>query len=115
MTITVADQIRCVRRELALRKNVYPGFVSRGKMTPEDAMKEIAAMQAVHDSLCANWVDVTREPVPRDGGMYRVRSPGDRGVAWWVPEKEVYGWIAEGGELDAENITHWAKFDGGDR
>jgi hypothetical protein len=115
MTVTVADQIRCVRRELALRKRVYPSFVNRGKMKQEEADKELAAMQAVHDSLCANWVDITLQPLPQDGKLYRVRSRNDRGFAWWVPEEGGYGWVAEGGELEAENITHWAKFDGGDQ
>ena len=115
MTITVADQIRCVRRELALRANVYPGFVKRGKMKQEEADREIAAMQAVHDSLCANWKDITLQPVPMDGKLYRIRCRNDRGVAWWIPEQEAYGWLAEARELDADNIPHWAKFDGGDQ
>jgi len=115
MTITVMDQIRCVRRELAMRQNAYPKWVKSGRMKQEDADKEIAALQAVHDSLCANWVDITLQPVPMDGKLYRVRSKTDRGIAWWVPEDGTYGWLAEGGDLTAENITHWAKFDGGDQ
>lgn len=114
-TITVMDQIRCVRRELALRSNVYPGFVARGKMKQADADKELAAMQAVHDSLVANWKDITLQPVPQDGRMYRVRSKTDRGVVWWSAGEGAWGWIAEGAQLEPDNITHWAKFDGGDQ
>lgn len=51
--ITIEQQIACVRRELALRKNVYPGFVARGKMTQAGADYQIAAMQSVHDTLTA--------------------------------------------------------------
>ncbi len=115
MTILVKDQIACVRRELALRKNVYPGFVKKGRMTQEAADREIAAMQAVHDSICTTWVDVTLQPVPKDEKMYRVRSRNDRGVAWWSKADEHYGVIAEGTELNTSNVTHWSKFDGGDQ
>jgi hypothetical protein len=115
VTVTVADQIRCVRREIAMRQNVYPKWVASGRMKQEDADKELAAMQAVHDSLRANWVDITLAPVPQDGKMYRTRSKNDRGFVWWIPTRHAYGWAAEGDELAADNITHWAKFDGGDQ
>lgn len=114
MTVLVRDQIACVRRELALRKNVYPGFVKRGKMSQEEADKEIDRMQAVHDTICMTWIDITLMPLPKDGRMYRVRSKDDRGVGWWSEKDGQYGWVAEGNSLVAENITHWAKFDGGD-
>lgn len=115
MTVLVRDQIACVRRELAMRKAVYPRQVAAGRMTQETADKELAAMQAVHDTICATWVDITLMPLPKDGRMYRVRSKGDRGVCWWSEKDGHYGWIAEGNELDAAAITHWAKFDGGDQ
>lgn len=53
MTISVKDQITCVRRELAMRRNVYPKWVASGRMKQSEADKELAAMQAVHDSLMA--------------------------------------------------------------
>jgi len=40
--------IKCVGREIGLRKNVYPKFVKRGKMTQEEANDEIKAMEAVY-------------------------------------------------------------------
>jgi major membrane immunogen (membrane-anchored lipoprotein) len=49
--MTLADQIKCVRRELALRKSAYPHWVKDGRMKQEDADYEIEAMQAVHDTL----------------------------------------------------------------
>lgn len=48
---TMADQIACVRREIAMRKNVYPKWVESGRLKDIDAGREQARMQAVHDSL----------------------------------------------------------------
>ncbi len=50
---TLDAQLACIRRELALRKNVYPKWVSAGRMKPEAADHEINCMQAVHDTLSA--------------------------------------------------------------
>ena len=51
MTVTHAEMIACIRRELALRKNVYPGFVAKKRMSQSEADREIARMQAVHDMV----------------------------------------------------------------
>lgn len=51
MPVTIDQQIASVRRELAMRKNAYPKWVANGRMKQEAADKELAAMQAVHDSL----------------------------------------------------------------
>ena len=48
---TLEAQITCVRRELAMRKNVYPKWVQSGRMKAEAADHEIQCMQAVHDTL----------------------------------------------------------------
>jgi hypothetical protein len=48
---TLDEQIRCVRRELALRKNVYPKWIESGRMKPEVADHEISCLKAVHDTL----------------------------------------------------------------
>lgn len=53
MTISLDQQIACVRRELAMRKNVYPKWVANGRMKQEAAEKEMAHLQAVHDTLTA--------------------------------------------------------------
>lgn len=47
MTVSVEDMITAVRRELALRKNVYRRRVSEGRMKPEEAAREYATMLAV--------------------------------------------------------------------
>jgi hypothetical protein len=49
--VPLTDQITCAKRELALRKNVYPKWVHSGRLKPETAKHEIAAMQAILDSL----------------------------------------------------------------
>ncbi len=53
MSYTLAAQVTCVRRELALRKAAYPKWVTNGRMKAEVADHEINCMQAVHDTLTA--------------------------------------------------------------
>lgn len=48
--ITDADKIKCLKREIAMRENVYPSWVARGKMKQAAADREIAVLKAVlHD------------------------------------------------------------------
>lgn len=49
--IPLADQIKCVGREIGLRKNVYPRRVVRGQMTDDEATRELATMEAVYETL----------------------------------------------------------------
>ena len=49
--ITIQQQIDCVRREIAMRKSVYPRWIEAGKMTGAKAAHEIEAMQAVLATL----------------------------------------------------------------
>nr|DAG88528.1 MAG TPA: hypothetical protein [Herelleviridae sp.] len=51
MQISIQEQIKCVEREIAMRKRVYPNLVIRGKMTTGEKDKQIAAMQAVYNTL----------------------------------------------------------------
>lgn len=48
---TIAQQIACVKREIAMRERVYPKWVASGRMKPEAAEREIATMTAVLRSL----------------------------------------------------------------
>ena len=43
----LAEQIKCVEREIAMRRRVYPNWVASGKMKQEKADHEISAMEAV--------------------------------------------------------------------
>lgn len=49
--VPIADQIACVRREIAMRGNVYPKWVAVGRLKPEEAEREQKRMRAVHASL----------------------------------------------------------------
>lgn len=51
MQISLSAQIKCVEREIAMRKRVYPGLVIKGKMTEGQKDREIATMQAVYQTL----------------------------------------------------------------
>lgn len=49
--MNINQQIKTVQREIAMRKRVYPRWVSQGKMTKAKAEHEIKAMEAVHQTL----------------------------------------------------------------
>jgi hypothetical protein len=49
--IDLARQIACVRREVSMRKRVYPRWVQNSKMTQEEADRQIATMEAVQATL----------------------------------------------------------------
>jgi hypothetical protein len=51
LPVTLDEQIKCVERELELRRRVYPRRVADRKMTPERADYQIRAMQAVLETL----------------------------------------------------------------
>lgn len=51
--ISFDDQIACLARELALRRNVYPKWVAKGKMRQEEADREIALMETALQSVKA--------------------------------------------------------------
>lgn len=44
--ISLEAQVKCLKREIAMRKNVYPKFVHNGRMKQAEADHEIAAMTA---------------------------------------------------------------------
>lgn len=49
--MTLEDQLVAARRELGMRKHAYPKWTREGKMDPQKAEHEIAAMQAICDTL----------------------------------------------------------------
>ena len=51
--VPIEDQVACVAREVALRKNVYRKRVEAGQMDPEEARAELARMEAVGRTLLA--------------------------------------------------------------
>lgn len=44
---TLSDMLGCARRELAMRRRVYPRQVALGKMKDEEAERETAIMAAI--------------------------------------------------------------------
>lgn len=50
--ISTRDKCDCVRRELALRMRVYPGWVARHKMSVKNAEREIEVMTAIVEDYC---------------------------------------------------------------
>jgi hypothetical protein len=51
--VSLTDQIASVNREIGMRRRVYPGWVRQKKMTEGQADAEIAAMEAVAETLRA--------------------------------------------------------------
>jgi hypothetical protein len=47
MTFTFAQKLAEVRREISMRKHVYPTFVARGKFPQADADRQIAIMESI--------------------------------------------------------------------
>ena len=62
MPVSLTDQIKCVDRELAMRRAVYARKVSAGTMKPEAARREYDAMQAVRDTLAGMLDRQTDDP-----------------------------------------------------
>lgn len=65
--ITIAEQIACARRELAMRRNVYPKRVAALKMSQAKADHEIDAMTAIIETLR----QVEAFAFPADGAQVR--------------------------------------------
>lgn len=63
-TITLSDQLAAVQREIAMRRKAYPRWVSLGRMTQPQADREIAAMQAVRDTLAGLVAEQVAKDTP---------------------------------------------------
>lgn len=48
---TIAEQLDAARRELAMRKKVFPGWVTAGRMSREKAQHETDCMAAIVETL----------------------------------------------------------------
>jgi hypothetical protein len=47
MVVTLAEKLKVLKRELAMRRALYPKWVKLGRMKPADAEHELAVMEAV--------------------------------------------------------------------
>jgi hypothetical protein len=61
--MSIADQLTCAKRELAMRRNAYPKWIASGRMKPATADHEIAAMEAIVATLqkLQDLEDISRE------------------------------------------------------
>jgi len=64
MSIPLAEQIACVKREIAFRHRVYPRWVEIGKIAQDQADRELARMQAVLETLRS-----LMPPEPKQGAL----------------------------------------------
>ena len=62
--ITLDEQIECVKREIGMRRRVYPRWIEAWRMTEERADHEIAAMEAVLATL-----ESLRPAQPQQGAL----------------------------------------------
>jgi hypothetical protein len=51
MAVEIGDQLKAAKREAALRRRVYPRWVEGKRMTQAKADDEIAAMDAIVETL----------------------------------------------------------------
>jgi len=49
--VSLEDQLACVERELAMRRQAYPRWVASDRMSPEQAGRELLCMEAVLATL----------------------------------------------------------------
>lgn len=47
MSVPLASQIACIKREILFRRRLYPRWVERGRMTKAEAHHEVLAMESV--------------------------------------------------------------------
>ncbi len=47
MHVTTELKVRALKREIAMRRAVYPARIRRGEMRPSEAEREIAVMEAI--------------------------------------------------------------------
>lgn len=48
---SLAEQLVCIDREIAMRQRVYPRWIEQGRMSTDKAAREISTMQAVRNTL----------------------------------------------------------------
>jgi hypothetical protein len=46
---SVDRKVKCLDREIGMRRALYPSFVRRGKMSEEAAAEEIAVLEAIRN------------------------------------------------------------------
>lgn len=62
----LSDQLACARRELALRRSVYPKWIDSGRLSRDKAAHEIECMESIVASIekLKHLEEVTEEMRP---------------------------------------------------
>jgi hypothetical protein len=60
--ITLTDMVAEAKRELAMRRRVYPRWVEDGRMKPHQAERQIAALAAIVAELEEREMAAANEP-----------------------------------------------------
>ena len=71
--IPLTQQIASVRREIDMRRKVYPGLISRSKMRQSEADLELWSMEAALRTL--EWLERNREALRRAVETGAVEQP----------------------------------------
>jgi hypothetical protein len=50
-TFPIAELVKCAQRELAMRKNAYPRWVTSGRLNHDKVDREIQLMAAIVENL----------------------------------------------------------------
>lgn len=73
--VSLQAQVRCLEREIALRRSVYRRLTGDGRMKPQMAADEIATMTAVLATVrAARQVEIAKEAQDRYAAEERVRA-----------------------------------------
>jgi hypothetical protein len=55
---TDRDKWQAAERELNMRRRVYPNWVASGRMSQQEAERQIALMNEIADDYRVRWLDV---------------------------------------------------------
>ena len=55
--ISDRDKLKCLEREIALRRSVYPTLIDKGRLKPDTAAYEIEVMAAIAEDYRARIRD----------------------------------------------------------
>ena len=62
MTYSFSAKLKCLQRELAIRRNVYPKRMRMGSMRAESADSEIAMLEEIIDDY-KRYIDANKFPL----------------------------------------------------
>lgn len=55
---TWAERVHCLRREIAMRRQLYPGWILQGSIDADTAARKLRMMESIHDMTWhGTWTD----------------------------------------------------------